>query len=366
LVGGRLVRAGFARGELTDGRRVSARVGENVIIVGANHFATCYLRLIEECARGQERILAIVDPDPRLRNQTLGGHRVIGTPEDLSAILSEYRTHGIQIHKVVVTIEESQLSPSALQCLRGDLLAQHISVEFLAERLGFGAQRNAFARGSRAALGAETDNALSASCNAGYWRHKRALDIIIAGTLLVLLSPTLIMTALLVRLAIGSPVIFWQRRIGRLGGEIFVFKFRTMRAPFDAEGNFREKSEGLCLVGALLRRSHIDELPQVFNILRGEMSLIGPRPLLPEDQPSNSEMRLLVRPGITGWAQVHGGSLITTEEKNDLDEYYIRHASPWLDVKIALKTIPIMFTGDRLPGNEDTVPMRNSRRLSRA
>ena len=96
-----------------------------------------------------------------------------------------------------------------------------------------------------------------------------------------------------------------------------------------------------------LRSSRIDELPQLFNVLFGDMSLIGPRPLLPHDQPKNSSLRLMVRPGITGWAQINGGNLITPEEKGALDDWYIRHASLWLDLRIALLTLRFLFTGER-------------------
>lgn len=100
-------------------------------------------------------------------------------------------------------------------------------------------------------------------------------------------------------------------------------------------------------LGILLRKTHIDELPQLFNVLVGDMSLIGPRPLLPDDQPVNSSDRLLVRPGITGWAQVNGGKLVTPEEKGALDEWYIRHISPWLDLRIAMLTLRSLFIAER-------------------
>jgi lipopolysaccharide/colanic/teichoic acid biosynthesis glycosyltransferase len=366
LIGGRLVRAGLARRDLTEVRKLHTQVDENIIIVGANHVATLYTRLIEKCGLGRQRVLAVVDPNPRFRNQTVAGHRVIGTPEDLPAILDEYKTHGVEIHKFVVTIERSQLSQTALQCLCADIsVSQPIDVEFLVERRGFATKDFAPEQETEAVVGPEVDRSVVASGHRGYWAVKRAVDIMVAASLLVVLSPTLLITALMVRVTIGSPVIFWQRRVGRLGGGIFILKFRTMNAPFDAHGNFRERYEEPGSIGALLRHIHVDELPQLFNILRGDMSLIGPRLLLPEDQPSDNQIRLLVRPGITGWAQVNGGNLITTEKKNALDEYYVRHASLWLDAKIVLKTVPIIFTGDRLPDDDDGMPARSSRQLRR-
>src|SRR5207248_2242991 len=102
-------------------------------------------------------------------------------------------------------------------------------------------------------------------------------------------------------------------------------------------------------IGALLRKSRLDELPQLLNVLVGDMSLIGPRPLLPHDQPPDPTLRLMVRPGITGWAQVNGGTLLTVSEKNACDEWYVRNASLWVDLKIIGKTALFVLTGERSP-----------------
>jgi len=115
-----------------------------------------------------------------------------------------------------------------------------------------------------------------------------------------------------------------------------IYKYRTLRAPFDDEGHLRSAIDSPRLLVDFLRATRIDELPQLINVLFGDMALIGPRPLLPEDQPSNTSLRLTVRPGISGWAQVNGAKLVTTEEKQKLDEWYVRNASLWLDLKIAL------------------------------
>jgi lipopolysaccharide/colanic/teichoic acid biosynthesis glycosyltransferase len=107
-------------------------------------------------------------------------------------------------------------------------------------------------------------------------------------------------------------------------------------------------------IGHLLRKTGLDELPQLLNVLVGELSLVGPRPLVPEDQPADPTIRLLVRPGITGWAQVNGGKQITSEEKDDLDEWYIRNASPWLDFRILLLTCRYVFVGKRAKASRST------------
>jgi lipopolysaccharide/colanic/teichoic acid biosynthesis glycosyltransferase len=119
-----------------------------------------------------------------------------------------------------------------------------------------------------------------------------------------------------------------------------------MQSPYDRLGESLPEKR-LSTIGHLLRKTGLDELPQLLNVLVGEMSLVGPRPLLPEDQPDDPSIRLMVRPGITGWAQVNGGKQITNDEKGDLDEWYIRNASPWLDLRILLLTCRYVFIGNR-------------------
>jgi lipopolysaccharide/colanic/teichoic acid biosynthesis glycosyltransferase len=129
-----------------------------------------------------------------------------------------------------------------------------------------------------------------------------------------------------------------------------------MRNAVDARGRRLEDAERLTPVGRFLRDTRVDELPQLLNVVMGDMALIGPRPLLLVDQPAEHSLRLSIAPGLTGWAQIHGGKLVTAEEKNALDEWYVRNASPKLDVAIILRTLVIVLTGDR----------RNETRLSTA
>jgi len=164
--------------------------------------------------------------------------------------------------------------------------------------------------------------------------------------LILFLLPLLSIAALLVLWDVGQPILFWQRRLGRNGRSFNIYKFRTLRAPFDSHGIRIPEANRMSSIGRLLRMTRVDELPQLLNVLNGNMSLIGPRPLLPEDQPANAAVRLLVRPGITGWAQICGGKLVTTEEKGKLDEWYIRNASLRLDLRIAFMTLKVLSSTD--------------------
>jgi lipopolysaccharide/colanic/teichoic acid biosynthesis glycosyltransferase len=176
------------------------------------------------------------------------------------------------------------------------------------------------------------------------WRcfAKRVFDIICAAVGLIALSPLLAATALLIRLAMGSPVLYCQERPGKNGKPFRLLKFRTMTNACDANGNSLPDDQRRCPVGDLLRTTSIDELPQLWNILRGEMSLVGPRPLmmryLPRYSPEQAR-RHEVKPGITGWAQIHGRNAIDWEEKLALDVWYVENWSLRLDLRIFATTI---------------------------
>jgi lipopolysaccharide/colanic/teichoic acid biosynthesis glycosyltransferase len=129
------------------------------------------------------------------------------------------------------------------------------------------------------------------------------------------------------------------------GRPFLIYKFRTLKAPFSSSGRPTGNVRRPSAVGRFLRATRLDELPQLLNVLFGEMSMIGPRPLLPEDQPTNTPIRLSVRPGISGWAQVNGAKLVTKEEKQQLDEWYVHNASLWVDVRIAMMTIKLVLKG---------------------
>ena len=188
---------------------------------------------------------------------------------------------------------------------------------------------------------------------------KRILDICVALFGLVLMLPVFLLLAILVRINLGSPIIFTQLRPGK-NGELFkMFKFRSMLNSIDADGILLSDAGRLTSFGAFLRSTSLDELPELWNVLIGDMSLVGPRPLLVEYLPLYSDYQFLrheVRPGITGWAQINGRNSISWEEKFELDVWYVRNSSVFLDFKIIFLTIKKVIERDGV-NSEDDVAM---------
>jgi lipopolysaccharide/colanic/teichoic acid biosynthesis glycosyltransferase len=171
---------------------------------------------------------------------------------------------------------------------------------------------------------------------------KRTLDLALTIPGLVLLSPVLALVAFLVRWQLGSPVLFRQHRPGLRGRPFTILKFRTMTGARDPQGNLLPDGERLTPLGRFLRHTSLDELPELFNVLRGDMSLVGPRPLLTQylDRYTPEQMRRHeVRPGMTGWAQVNGRNALTWEDKFAYDVWYVDHHSLVLDLKILVLTV---------------------------
>ncbi|MDA0658518.1 MAG: sugar transferase [Planctomycetota bacterium] len=171
---------------------------------------------------------------------------------------------------------------------------------------------------------------------------KRAIDIVFSGLLLVVLSPVMVALAILVRRNMGSPVLFRQPRGGRDGQVFLLNKFRSMRDAVDRHGDPLPDDKRLTPLGNTMRRLSLDELPQLWNVFRGDMSLVGPRPLLVEYLDRYTERqarRHEVRPGITGWAQVNGRNAISWDEKFEFDIWYVDNLSAWVDTIILVRTV---------------------------
>ena len=188
---------------------------------------------------------------------------------------------------------------------------------------------------------------------------KRLLDISVSALLLMLLLPIIVLVFVIIRVSMGSPVLFRQIRPGFKGHPFAVYKFRTMSEQVDKEGNLQSDGMRLTAVGRLLRKTSLDELPQLINVLKGDMSLVGPRPLLMEYLPLYSkeqDRRHFVRPGITGWAQINGRNAISWHDRFKLDVWYVDNVSLMLDLKIIMLTILKVLRRDDINApNADTM-----------
>lgn len=341
----RAVARGFhqkaSRERLSAGASASSQSLRRIVVIGADRFASLTIKLLDHQRPRTTQVIAVVDTRPTFVERSVCGIKIVGLLQDLESILEEYAVHGVDIDELWLSDDAIGVSDDAIQKVAEFCDRRDIKFVKISEALNLSPSENARSQQWQG-------DALPSIKVGGYFRFKRAIDVVAAVALLIMLMPLTLATIYFALLDVGSPVIFWQERIGRNGRKFLLYKFRTYRAPFDTNGERISDDRRLSKIGRMIRATRLDEIPQLLNVLVGDMSLIGPRPLLPEDQPSDPRIRLLVRPGITGWAQLNGGTTVTPVEKDALDVWYIRHASLWLDLKIAANTLVFVFTGERV------------------
>ncbi len=350
LLGGRVLlrlRQSYRDAPLSE----AAKNVDRVLIIQASRLAWFFTKMVEELAPDRYRIVAILDDEPKLKHRSLNGYPIIGAPADLEKVVADYAMHGVRIDKVVLAAQPQDLSPGTWEdvsrlCRTLNIVLQVLPERLISEDAADRVESVDIAQPNALAIARQYD--FNKSLDRPFWAFKRGADLVLALTAAVVLSPIAVVVCGLVLLDVGIPIVFWQQRVGRNGAPLHLYKFRTLQTLFDRQTKERRVAQQPSAIGRFLQRTRFDELPQLWNILSGDMSLIGPRPLLPADQPDDLEVRLMVRPGLTGWAQVCGGKSISADEKNALDAWYIRHASLWLDLKIAIRTIwMLLVTGDR-------------------
>jgi len=319
---------------------------ERIILIGANPFASAFIQLLRAYAPQRQPVIAVLDEDAAMVGRAIAGVQVMGAPNELDTIIGEFAVHGVDTHRVVVAGEVDTLSPTMLHEVERVCQRRDISLCFLPRIIGLTEGQPA-----HVPVKSGANQAIPSFTPSWFARGKRALDIVGSLALLIGLLPLIMIAVMLVILDVGTPALFWQERVGWKGRSFLIYKFRTLKAPIDSNGNPTLEGRRPSAIGRFLRATRIDELPQLLNVLAGDMSLIGPRPLLPEDQPSMTSIRLSVRPGITGWAQVNGGKLVSKEDKEKYDEWYIRNASLAVDAKIAFMTLIVMMKS-HLPSDE--------------
>jgi lipopolysaccharide/colanic/teichoic acid biosynthesis glycosyltransferase len=357
LVGVRvLMRLSYTARERSAQRKAAgeARGDETILVVGLSRLTDLYLRFLAQFEPHQVRIGGLLGDTPRQIGCSVHGHPILETPEQIAGVLSSLEYHGVVIDRIVVTTPFERLSPEAQGALLDIKKSTNIDLELLADELGIG-------RLTRIKRGLSSDGTINgvavsficaediaALARRPYWRVKRVLEPVAALGLLIVLAPLFVLVAALTLIDVGLPWTFWQRRPGLNGRQFKLYKFRSMAPAYDANGRRVPEEERTSAIGHFLRCARLDELPQLFHIVFGEMSFIGPRPLLPIDQPAAYAARLLVRPGLTGWAQVKGGRAISPADKAALDIWYVRNASLVLDLKILALTVPMLIFGEKV------------------
>jgi lipopolysaccharide/colanic/teichoic acid biosynthesis glycosyltransferase len=314
---------------------------EHIVMIGAGQLTLLYLKLLDAYLPGQHRVIGILDEKAHLTGRKVAGTPIVGPPGHLASLIGEYAVHGVPINRVLVGGDPDIISEFALKEVQRVCSQQRIRLEYVPELMGLWALQS-----PPLVLDSDTEETSPVRLPV-YLGVKPVLDFTLALTLITILSPIFLLASGLVLIDLGAPVLFWQQRLGKNGRTFLLHKFRTLRPPTDWRGRTIPHENRISAIGRFMRKTRLDELPQLLNVVVGEMAVVGPRPLLPEDQPRKFTMRLLVRPGITGWAQVNGGKLLSAEEKQPLDEWYVRNASLWLDVRILLSTIRVVFFGER-------------------
>jgi lipopolysaccharide/colanic/teichoic acid biosynthesis glycosyltransferase len=340
--------------------RMSGQMLETILVVGMNTISELFLLSVKEFASGRIQVAGLLVEEPQMRGRTIQQAPILGTIGELPNILQSLEVHGVTVDRIVVATAADQLQPRALEILLEAEKTSSIAIQFLSEQLGLedfserapglsSQSRNRVVSGQKALsrLG-NADIGHTNFTEEAFRLQKRIVDAFGAAFLMIMVTPVLLLVAFVVALDVGFPLLFWQQRPGLYGRPFKLYKFRTMRAPYDRHKKRIPDDQRSSAIGQLLRRTRFDELPQLYNVLIGDMSLIGPRPLLPCDQSPDCVARLSVRPGITGWAQVNGGRIISASDKLILDVWYVQNASLMLDFRILLGTVKMVLFGDQI------------------
>lgn len=338
---------------------------QHIVIVGMNQLANLYISGLAEFAGDTAEIAGLLSPVDRHKGRLVQQYKVLGQPIDVRNILSELRIHGIDVDTLVVTVAFDEMCEASRNALLEVERSGEVRLVLLSELLG--AHRNTQRHTAAAVAGPTktataaidvlplddtTSGALKGRSDAVPVRRtvflvfKRVVDVVGAIILSILLMPVAALVSLAIMIDDGMPILFWQRRPGRNGRPLRIYKFRTMRRAHDAHGKRIEDASRTSPIGRFLRRARLDEIPQLYHVLIGEMSFIGPRPLLPSDQTTADHNRLSVRPGITGYAQVCGCNRLSVEEKMLLDAWYVENMSLRLDLEIVIKTLRTLVLGE--------------------
>lgn len=313
---------------------------EHVVLVGAGDGASLVLEILRGQGRGSD-IVGIVDDVVEV-GRRLGGVPVLGPLDAFEATMAQLQVEGRHPARLIVTRPHHELGRERLYRLMEQAEAAGLCVQQLPDVVELDAH-TAGADQAEASAAVGDSEAVAPPV-------KRLIEVVAALLVLILFSPLLVLAAAAVAIGVQRPVLFAQMRPGLRGRPYRLLKLRTMRDPVDGTGRRFSDEERTPRVGRILRRTRLDELPQLVNVLAGDMSLIGPRPLLASDldaMPDGGQARSAVRPGLTGWAQVNGGHQLAPDEKLALDLWYAANADLTLDLLILWRTLVMVIAGER-------------------
>ena len=310
---------------------------KRVIIIGLDPFAISVIRTTEKQIPQTVQVIAAYSHNGKYNGRTISHVRIFDDITSLRSIVQEYLVHGILVSEIWIS-DSCLINQNSKQSIQQAVHECGVVSKKLSEALNLTSLETQNATKDLKPRNVERPNFI-------YWKIKRFLDVSVGVLLFISLSPIIIILVIITFKIYGMPIFFWQERIGRFGRRFRLYKIRTLGAPINKHGKLLNDEERLTEFGRILRRLRLDELPQLLSVINGDMSGIGPRPLLPRDQPRDSSIRLLVRPGITGWAQINGGELLSVDEKNLLDCWYVYNASLLLDIKIVVGSFKVLFLG---------------------
>jgi lipopolysaccharide/colanic/teichoic acid biosynthesis glycosyltransferase len=264
---------------------------EHVIMIGSTELTFWSLKILSAYCPGKWRVIGLLDGRAEMTGRTLSGIKIVGQPDHLQPIIDEFAEHGVSVDRVVIGGDEDLLPEDTLREIQCACKQREIPLHFVPSLFNLTAIKSSGKSSSTQSIAVPVAAALPA-----YFKWKYAIDFVVAGLILLFYAPVLIIAGGLAIMDVGWPIVFWQQRLG-LGGRSFtIWKLRTLRPPFDQFGQPIPENKRQSWVGTFLRRMRIDELPQLVNVLVGDMSLIGPRPLLTRDQPVDPSVRLAARP----------------------------------------------------------------------
>jgi lipopolysaccharide/colanic/teichoic acid biosynthesis glycosyltransferase len=319
---------------------------EPVLLVGGGQGAAAIARFLHVIPEIGWTPVGILDERP-IAGRMLDNVPILGRTEDLRRVLGGLELRGMRPRRILLTESRDGLGVEIVRRLEHEAEREGLGVLSVPDLLQAQARPELAASSGKQCL----HGAVARLEHGSYRAGKRLLDVAVSAAVLGLTAPLMAAIALALRLGVGAPVLFHQVRGGRGAQPFVMVKFRTMAETYGPDGRLLPDGERTPWIGRLLRRTRLDELPQFWNVLVGNMSIVGPRPLVAAELALLSDggaERSAIRPGITGWAQVHGGQLLDLPAKAALDLWYARHTSLALDLRILLLTVRMVVRGERL------------------